>query len=402
MDGSTRRFLDRRGIPVRDVMVGGVWQVRDGTHLHARASGARLPQDLEAIVGLGAPMVWDALLINVNPPRWTSGKARMVTARSATVRKAVQATVASPAGKRADLPSGIKRRGRTRRPRRVAHPFGLIDCHTHLIYAGNRANEFEMRLAGASYQDIAKAGGGIVSTVNATRAASEDALVASGAARLHDLLAEGVTTIEIKSGYGLDTASEMKILRAARRLGRNKVEVKTTFLAAHALPPEYAGRPDDYITMVCEEMLPAVVAARLADAVDAFCEDIGFTPAQTARVFEAARQFRLPVKLHADQLSDSGGAALVAQYKGLSADHLEFVSEASLRAMAAAGTVAVLLPGAFYFLRETRKPPIDALRRHGVPMAIASDCNPRHPLHPRCSCSIWRTLFRTLAEALAA
>jgi imidazolonepropionase len=348
-------------------------------------------------------MVWEALWINVN-------LATMDESVSAdgygTIRDgalAVSDGRIAWVGKRADLPSGSSAavehdaRGAWLTP-------GLIDCHTHLIYAGNRANEFEMRLAGASYQDIAKAGGGIVSTVNATRAASEDALVASGAARLHDLLAEGVTTIEIKSGYGLDTASEMKILRAARRLGRNKVEVKTTFLAAHALPPEYAGRPDDYITMVCEEMLPAVVAAGLADAVDAFCEGIGFTPAQTTRVFEAARQFRLPVKLHADQLSDSGGAALVAQYKGLSADHLEFVSEASLRAMAAAGTVAVLLPGAFYFLRETRKPPIDALRQHGVPMAIASDCNPGTSpctsllLMLNMAC----TLFRfTPAEALA-
>lgn len=254
---------------------------------------------------------------------------------------------------------------------------GLIDCHTHLVYAGNRADEFELRLAGASYEDIAKAGGGIASSVRATRAAGEDELVAQAAVRLRQLVAEGVTTVEIKSGYGLDTANELKMLRAARRLAEAcGVEVKTTFLGAHALPPEFAGRADDYIALVCEEMLPAVADAKLADAVDAFCERIGFTPAQTARVFDAAGKLRLPVKLHADQLSDLGGGRLAAEYRGLSADHLEHTSEASVRAMAEAGVAAVLLPGAFYFLRETQLPPIASLRRHGVPIAIATDCNP--------------------------
>jgi imidazolonepropionase len=254
---------------------------------------------------------------------------------------------------------------------------GLIDCHTHLVYAGNRADEFELRLAGASYEDIAQAGGGIASTVRATRAAAADELVAQAAVRLQQLSAEGVTTVEIKSGYGLDTVNELKMLRAARRLAEMcGVDVKTTFLGAHVPPPEFAGRADDYIALVCEEMLPAVADAKLADAVDAFCERIGFTPAQTARVFDAARKHRLPVKLHADQLSDLGGGRLAAEYRGLSADHLEHASEASVRAMAEAGVAAVLLPGAFYFLRETQLPPIASLRRHGVPMAIATDCNP--------------------------
>ena len=254
---------------------------------------------------------------------------------------------------------------------------GLIDCHTHLVYAGNRADEFELRLAGASYEDIAKAGGGIASTVRATRDAGEDELVAQAAIRLRRLSAEGVTTVEIKSGYGLDTANELKMLRAARRLGEMcGVEVRTTFLGAHALPPEFAGRADDYIELVCDQMLSAVAGAKLADAVDAFCERIGFTPAQTARVFDSARKHRLRVKLHADQLSNLGGGRLVAEYRGLSADHLEHASEASVRAMAEAGVAAVLLPGAFYFLRETQLPPIASLRRHGVPMAIATDCNP--------------------------
>lgn len=254
---------------------------------------------------------------------------------------------------------------------------GLIDCHTHLVYGGNRAREFELRLQGASYEDIAKAGGGIVSTVKATRAASETQLFDAAARRLEDLLAEGLTTIEIKSGYGLDTATELKLLRVARALGeRYPVTVKTTFLGAHALPPEFAGRPEEYIDLVCEQMLPAVAEQGLADAVDAFCETIGFSPAQTARVFDAAVRLGLPIKLHAEQLSDQGGAALVARYRGLSADHLEFLSEAGARAMAEAGTVAVLLPGAFYFLREKQLPPMEALRRHGVPIALATDHNP--------------------------
>ena len=252
---------------------------------------------------------------------------------------------------------------------------GLIDCHTHLVHGGDRAQEFELRLSGASYEEIARAGGGIVSTMQATRAASEAELVASALPRLDALLAEGVTTVEIKSGYGLDTESEIKQLRAARALGDQRaVRIATTFLGAHALPP---GRDaDDYIREVTDEMLPAVAEARLADAVDAFCEGIGFTPEQTARVFEAARARGLPVKLHADQLSDLGGTGLAARFHALSADHIEYASDASLDAMAAAGTVATLLPGAFYFVRETKLPPIAGLRARGIGIALATDCNP--------------------------
>jgi imidazolonepropionase len=254
---------------------------------------------------------------------------------------------------------------------------GLVDCHTHLVYGGDRAWEFEQRLTGVSYEEIARQGGGIVSTVAATRAASEEDLVASARSRLEALLAEGVTRIEIKSGYGLDEEAELKMLRAARRLADpDRVDVSTSFLGAHALPGEYQDRADDYIDFVCGQVMPRVAAQSLADAVDAFCEGIGFTAAQTERVFQAARALGLPVKLHAEQLSDLGGAALAARYGALSADHLEYVSEAGIEAMADAGTVAVLLPGAFYFLRETRKPPVDLFRRHGVPMAIATDSNP--------------------------
>lgn len=254
---------------------------------------------------------------------------------------------------------------------------GLVDCHTHLIYGGDRAREFEQRLSGVSYEEIARQGGGIVSTVAATRAASEDQLVAAATVRLGALAGEGVTTIEIKSGYGLDLDTELKMLRAARRLGESGiVDVVTSFLGAHALPPEYAGRSDDYIDFVCERVMPRVAEDGLADAVDAFCESIGFSPTQTERVFEQATALGLPVKLHAEQLSDLGGAALAARYRALSADHLEYVSESSIEAMAASGTVAVLLPGAFYFLRETRVPPVDAFRRHRVAIAIATDSNP--------------------------
>ena len=254
---------------------------------------------------------------------------------------------------------------------------GLIDCHTHLVFAGNRAVEFEQRLRGASYEDIARAGGGILSTVMATREADEQNLLGQSERRLHALMREGVTTIEIKSGYGLDIDTEKKMLRAARRLGeQNALTVRTTFLGAHALPAEFSGRSSEYIEFVCKEMLPAVAAAGLADAVDAFCENIGFTPAQTRQVFEAARHHGLPVKLHAEQLSDVGGAALAAEFGALSADHLEYLGESGIKAMAASGTVAVLLPGAFYFLREKKLPPIDALRAARVPIAVASDLNP--------------------------
>jgi imidazolonepropionase len=256
---------------------------------------------------------------------------------------------------------------------------GLIDCHTHMVWGGNRADEFEMRLAGRTYAEIAQAGGGIVSTVKATRAAGEADLVALAAGRARALMADGVTTVEVKSGYGLDTANEAKQLRAARALPAalsRRLDVVTTFLGAHALPPEANGDKDRYIDLVTREMIPAVAREKLADAVDAFMENIAFSAEQTARVFEAARKHGLPVKLHADQLSNLGGAALAAKYGALSADHLEYTDEASAAAMAKAGTVAVILPGAFYYLRETRKPPIELFRRHGAAMAVATDANP--------------------------
>lgn len=253
----------------------------------------------------------------------------------------------------------------------------LIDCHTHLVFAGNRAQEFEMRLNGASYEDVARAGGGIVSTVRATRSASEDDLFTQALPRLDAMIAEGTGTVEIKSGYGLDLATELRMLRVARRLGRARnVAVRTTFLGAHAVPPEFAGRADDYLTDAALPALRAAHAEGLVDAVDAFCEGIAFSPAQVARVFDQAHALGLPVKLHAEQLSNLGGAALAARHGALSADHLEYLDEDGARAMAAAGTVAVILPGAFYTLRETQSPPIALLRRHGVPMAVATDCNP--------------------------
>jgi imidazolonepropionase len=254
---------------------------------------------------------------------------------------------------------------------------GLVDCHTHIVYGGNRAHEFELRLAGATYDEISRAGGGIVSTMRATRSESEDQLLASARKRVETLMRDGVTTLEIKSGYGLDQDSEMKSLKVARRLGEVlPLSVVTTFLGAHALPPEAKGDKDAYIADVCDRQLPAVAKAGLADAVDAFCESIAFSPEQVTRVFETARKFGLPVKLHAEQLTTLGGAALAARFGALSADHLEHADEAGIQAMARAGTVAVLLPGAFYFLRETQKPPVDLLRQHGVPIAISSDSNP--------------------------
>jgi imidazolonepropionase len=254
---------------------------------------------------------------------------------------------------------------------------GLIDCHTHLVHAGNRANEFEMRLAGATYEEVAKAGGGIVSSVKSLRAASEDELVRQSMPRLDALMAEGVTTIEIKSGYGLDLENEAKSLRAARSLATvRNVTVRTSFLGAHALPPEAKGDKDGYIDLVADEMLPAIARQGLADAVDGFCEGIAFSPEQISRVFDKARSLGLPVKLHADQLSNLHGAALAANYGALSADHLEYTDESGAVAMAKAGTVAVILPGAFYFIRETKKPPIELFRKHGVPLAVATDNNP--------------------------
>jgi imidazolonepropionase len=278
---------------------------------------------------------------------------------------------------------------------------GLIDCHTHLVHGGNRAREFELRLKGATYEEIARAGGGIISTVSATRTASEEDLVASALPRLDALIAEGATTVEIKSGYGLSLEHERKMLVAARRLGwRRKIDVVTTFLGAHALPPEAAGDKDDYIERVAREMIPALAREGLADAVDAFCEGIAFSPEQVSRVFEAARVHGLPVKLHADQLSNLHGAELAARYGALSADHLEWTDEFGIAAMAKAGTVAVLLPGAFYFLRETQRPPVDLLRKHDVPIAIATDCNPgTSPLTSLLlTMNMGATLFRLTVE----
>lgn len=253
---------------------------------------------------------------------------------------------------------------------------GMIDCHTHLVYGGSRANEFAMRQAGKSYAEIAAEGGGINATVIGTRYMSEDKLYRQSARRLKAFLAEGVTTMEIKSGYGLDIENETKMLRVARRLGQDfPVTIQTTFLGAHALPPEFTSK-DAYIDFICSEMLPAIAKENLADAVDGFCEHIAFSPAQISRVFDAAKAHGLPVKLHAEQLSYQKGAQLAAQYGALSADHLEYVSEAGIKSMAEAGTAAVLLPGAFYMLKETKKPPVRALRNAGVPIALASDCNP--------------------------
>lgn len=282
---------------------------------------------------------------------------------------------------------------------------GLIDCHTHLVYGGQRANEFAMRLAGASYEAIAQAGGGIVSSVRATREASEDELFEAASRRLQALLADGVTTVEIKSGYGLRLADERKQLRVARRLGEHHgVTVRTTFLGAHALPPEFRDRADDYIDLVCHEMMPALAAEGLIDAVDAFCEHIAFSRAQTERVFQAAAALGLPVKLHAEQLSDMDGAALAAQYGALSCDHIEHLSARGIDAMRRAGTVAVLLPGAYYTLRDTHLPPIDALREAGVPMAVSTDHNPgtSPTLSLLLMVNMACTLFRlTVPEALA-
>ena len=279
-------------------------------------------------------------------------------------------------GPEADLPSSVQAKHVVDCDGRLITP-GLIDCHTHLVHGGNRAHEFEMRLAGASYEEIARAGGGIISTVRATREASEADLVAGALPRLDHLIAEGVTTVEIKSGYGLDRDAELRCLRAARALeAKRDIAVMTTFLGAHALPPEAKGDKDRYIDLVCTDMLPAVAREKLADAVDAFCEGIAFSPAQTARVFDAAKKLGIPVKLHADQLSNFGGAALAARYGALSADHLEHTDEAGVQALAQTGTVAVLLPGAFYMLRETHKPSVELFRKHGVAMALATDCNP--------------------------
>ena len=282
---------------------------------------------------------------------------------------------------------------------------GLIDCHTHIIYGGNRAHEFELRLQGASYEEIANAGGGIVSTVNATRQASEEELYQSALKRLTTMYQQGITTIEIKSGYGLNTTNEIKMLKVATRLAQVlPVTIKRTFLGAHALPTEYKHDSNAYIDLVCNEMLPKIVQLQLADAVDVFCEGIGFNLAQTKRVFNAAKQYQLPIKIHAEQLSDLGGTELAAQFHALSSDHLEFLTEQGVKAMANANMTAVLLPGAFYFLRETKLPPIELLRKHNVAMAIATDANPgSSPIHSiQLMLNMACTLFKlTPSEALA-
>ncbi|QCI67664.1 imidazolonepropionase [Phreatobacter stygius] len=343
-------------------------------------------------------------------------------ARIATMREDVGiATIEAPAaiaakdgrivfaGPMRDLPKGWDAATRVDCAGRWITP-GLVDCHTHLVFGGDRAHEFELRLAGASYDEIARAGGGIASTVKATRAASEDALVAGALPRLDHLLREGVTTVEVKSGYGLDAETEARMLRAARRLGQERaVSITTTFLGAHALPPEAQGADpvaakDAFIAKVCDEMLPALAAEGLADAVDAFCEGLAFSPDQTARVFAAAGRHGLPVKLHADQLSNGHGARLAAEWRALSADHVEYTDEAGAAALGRAGTVAVLLPGAYYFLREAQKPPIDGFRRHGTRMALATDCNPgTSPMTSLLlTMNMGATLFRlTVEECLA-
>jgi imidazolonepropionase len=341
--------------------------------------------------------IWlDARLATLEPGRPGLG----VIERGAVAAKDGRIAFAGPA---AELPAGWDAGNRVGLDGRWVTP-GLIDCHTHLVYAGDRAHEFELRLAGATYEEIARAGGGIVSTVKATRAASEDALVAATLPRLDHLIAEGVTTVEVKSGYGLERETEARMLAAARRLARERdVEVVTSFLGAHALPPEANGDKERFIDEVCA-MIPAIAREKLADAVDAFCEGIAFSPEQTARVFRAAQAAGLPVKLHADQLSNLHGARLAAEHGALSADHLEYTDEDGVAAMAGAGTVAVLLPGAFYVLREKQLPPVEALRRHGVPIALATDSNPgTSPITSLLlTMNMAATLFRlTVDEALA-
>jgi imidazolonepropionase len=321
------------------------------------------------------PEKGDSLWFNVNLATMIEGNPYGMVEDGALV---VDGSKIAWLGKRVDLPEDYESR--------VEKTFdgqggwitpGLVDCHTHLVYAGSRAREFELRLQGATYEEIARQGGGIRSTVAATREADENNLLEQSAPRLMALMQEGVTTVEIKSGYGLDFETESRMLRVARQLGKKyPVTVVPTYLGAHALPPEFEDRSDDYIDFVCNSVMPEVAAQKLAVAVDAFCENIGFTPDQTDKVFQTAQKLGLAIKLHAEQLSDLKGAKLASRYGALSADHLEHVSEEGVKAMAASGTIAVLLPGAFYFLRETRLPPIELLRSHAVPMALSTDCNP--------------------------
>jgi len=346
---------------------------------------------------------WQTLFINVNLATMTDGANSYGTKENAAL--AINDGKIVWIGKAADLPEYdantvkvIDGQGKWLTP-------GLVDCHTHLVYGGNRANEFEMRLQGKSYQEIANAGGGIVSTVSATRKASEAELFAAALPRLTALHQQGVTSIEIKSGYGLDTENEVKMLKVASQLAEVlPVTIKRTFLGAHALPLEYKDKPDEYVDLVCHEMLPQVAKENLADAVDVFCEGIGFSLKQTERVFVAAKNHGLPVKIHAEQLSNLGGSELAAKYNALSSDHIEFLDETGIKAMKEADMVAVLLPGAFYFLRETQLPPMELLRKHQVPMAIATDSNPgSSPIsNIQLMLNMGCTLFRlTPAEALA-
>jgi len=346
---------------------------------------------------------WQTLFINVNLATMTDGSNSYGTTENAAL--AINDGKIAWLGKAVDLPEYdantvkvIDGQGKWLTP-------GLIDCHTHLVYGGNRANEFEMRLQGKSYQEIANAGGGIVSTVSATRKASEAELFAAALPRLTALHQQGVTSIEIKSGYGLDTENEIKMLKVASQLAEVlPVTVKRTFLGAHALPLEYKDKPDEYVDLVCHEMLPQVAKENLADAVDVFCEGIGFNLTQTERVFATAKNHGLPVKIHAEQLSNLGGSELAAKYNALSSDHIEFLDEVGIKAMKEADMVAVLLPGAFYFLRETQLPPMELLRKHQVPMAIATDSNPgSSPIsNIQLMLNMGCTLFRlTPAEALA-
>jgi len=321
------------------------------------------------------PEKGDSLWFNVNLATMTEGNPYGMVEDGALV---VVGSKIVWLGKRVDLPADYESRvQKTYDGQDGWITPGLVDCHTHLVYAGSRAREFELRLQGATYEEIARQGGGIRSTVAATREADENDLLEQSAPRLMALMQEGVTTVEIKSGYGLDLETELRMLRVARQLGEKyPVTVVPTYLGAHALPPEFEGRSDDYIDLVCNSVMPEVAAKKLAVAVDAFCENIGFTPDQTEKVFQTAQKLGLAIKLHAEQLSDLKGAKLASRYGALSADHLEHVSEEGVKAMAASGTIAVLLPGAFYFLRETRLPPIDLLRRHRVPIALSTDCNP--------------------------
>lgn len=345
--------------------------------------------------------MWDHLLIGGHAATLRKDAQAYGAVRDAAI--GLEAGRIAWIGPRADLPGPPRALAREVRELDGAWVTpGLIDAHTHLVFGGDRAGEWEARLNGASYEDIARGGGGILSTVRATRAASEDALVASAQRRLHALMRQGVTTVEVKSGYGLDRDSELKMLRAAGRL--DGARVRRTLLAAHAVPPEYRDNRAAYVDLICDDIIPAAAAEGLADAVDAYCETIGFTPAEVARVFEAAAVHGLRVKLHAEQLSDQDGAALAARFGALSADHLEHLSAEGVAAMAAAGVAAVLLPGAYYFLRDATPPPLAALRQAGVPMALATDCNPgTSPLtSPLLAMNLACTLFRlTPEEALA-